>query len=260
MIELGFHPQSCNDEEEEDADKDHVEKGDTDSTDTPPVDNTKASASGQPLWIEPGPAIDTTCAPTTAALRKALVKEVKQSKDKLFLIKRLRPSHRLASWHLVQVDEEETSWRLAAAEGVYHVLFYVRCFADSKKKKVKDCAYWPEIHEFKRDGETMGPIVPTKPSKVDHLLNTKSHRFMWYQDSINLFDARIVGPFDFEDGFRVPSAAWNALLRDAEGSLIYVGAVNRTIPLDKPDHEDTDFKGGAHSHLAFRWNIYQGTE
>ena len=99
---------------------------------------------------------------------------------KLFLIKRRRPSHRLASWHLVQVDEEETDWRLAKTEGVYHVLFYLRCYADSKKKKVRECAYWPEIHEFKRDGETMGPIVPTKPAKVEHLLSTKPHRCMWY--------------------------------------------------------------------------------
>ena len=134
-------------------------------------------------------------------MRKNLVRDVKASKDKLFLIKRLWARHKLASWHLVQVDAEETSWQKARTEGVYHVLYYVRCFADSKKKKVRDCAYWPEIHEFKRDGETMGPIVPTKPSKVEHLLSTKSHRFMWHQDTINLFDTMIVGPFDFDDGF-----------------------------------------------------------
>ena len=193
-------------------------------------------------------------------MRKNLVRDVKASKDKLFLIKRLWARHKLASWHLVQVDAEETSWQKARTEGVYHVLYYVRCFADSKKKKVRDCAYWPEIHEFKRDGETMGPIVPTKPSKVEHLLSTKSHRFMWYQDSINLFDAMIVGPFDFEDGFHVPKSAWNALMKDAEESQIYVGAVNRIVPLDKPDREDKDVQGGVRSHLAFRWNIFQGTD
>jgi hypothetical protein len=78
---------------------------------------------------------------------------------------------------------------------------------------------------------------------------------MWYQDTLNLFDAMIEGPFDFDDGFRVPATVWKTLLRDAEESRIYVGAVNRIVPLDKPDRLDKDVKGDAHSHLAFRWNI-----
>ena len=111
----------------------------------------------------------------------------------------------------------------------------------------------------KRDGETMGPIVPTKPSKVEHLLSTKPHRYMWYQDTINLFNAMVVGPFEFEEGFRVPNAAWNTLLTGADSLRIYVGAVNRIVPLDKPDPKDKDVKGAFHSHLAFRWNIFNGT-
>ena len=102
----------------------------------------------------------------------------------------------------------------------------------------------------------MGPIVPTSPNKVERLLATKPHRFMWYQDTINLFDASIVGPFDFEDGFRVPDMVWTTLLRSAEESRIYVGAVNCIVPLDKPDHLDKDVKEHAHSHLALRWNIF----
>ena len=210
------------------------------------------------IQVEAGSRIDTTCPMSPATERRNLAKRVEESKDKLFLIKRLRPAHKLASWHLVQVDEEETNWRRAKAEGIYHVRYFVRCLADSRKKKVKECAYWPEIHEFKRDGETMGPIVPTKPSKVDHLLSTKPHRYMWYQDTFNLFEAMIVGPFDFEDGFRVPATAWQALLKTAEESRIYVGAVNRTVPLDKPDHQDKDVKGLFHSHLTLRWNIFEG--
>ena len=106
----------------------------------------------------------------------------------------------------------------------------------------------------------MGPMVPTKPSKVEHLLSTKSHRFMWYQDSINLFHSMICGPFDFVDGFHVPKTAWDALLRSAEESRIYVGAVNRIVPLDKPDRQDGDVQGDVRSHLAFRWNLFEGTE
>jgi hypothetical protein len=94
------------------------------------------------------------------------------------------------------VDEEETNWRRAKAEGVYHVKYYVKCYADSRKHKGKDCVYWPEIHVFKSDGETMGPMVPVKPGqKVENLLNNKANRYMWYQDTINLFDCMLVGPF-----------------------------------------------------------------
>ena len=192
------------------------------------------------LQVRAGRRVDNNCPLPVATMRKNLARDAFASKDKLFIIKRQRPSHSLAAWHLVQVDEEETDWKRAKAEGVYHVLYYVRSYADSKKKKVKECAYWPEIHEFKRDGETMGPIVPTKPSKVEHLLDTKPHRFMWYQDTIDLFSATIAGPFDFNEGNRVPAAVWQKLLNTAEDSRIYVGAVNRIVPLDKPDTMDKD--------------------
>ena len=69
----------------------------------------------------------------------------------------------------------------------------------------------------------------------------------------------IVGPFDFEEGYRVPEAAWKTLLKEADALRIYVGAVNRIVPLDKPDRQDKDIQGGVHSHLAFRWNIFNGT-
>jgi hypothetical protein len=108
-----------------------------------------------------------------------LVEAVNASKDKLFFTFWLRPGYKLRSWHLVQVDEEETNWRIAKAEGVYHVKYYVKCYADSKKHKGKDCAYWPKIHVFKRDGETMGPMVPAKPGrKVENLLNNKANRYI----------------------------------------------------------------------------------
>ena len=83
---------------------------------------------------------------------------------------------------------------------------------------------------------------------------------MWYQDTLNLYEAMIVGPFDFENTFRVPEAAWKALLKGAGESRIYVGAVNRIIPLDKPDYLDKDVKGDESSYLALRWNFLHGTE
>jgi hypothetical protein len=75
--------------------------------------------------------IDTTVCATEYQLRRDLVKEVKKSKDKLFIIRRARPGYRLSGWYLVQVDDQETNWRQAKDEGIYHVRFFVRALADS---------------------------------------------------------------------------------------------------------------------------------
>lgn len=69
----------------------------------------------------------------------------------------------------------------------------------------------------------------------------------------------VTGPFEFEDGFHVPKAAWQSLLRSAAESRIYVGNVNRIVPLDKPDRMDRDVSDTATSHLNLRWNIFNGT-
>ena len=78
---------------------------------------------------------------------------------------------------------------------------------------------------------------------------------MWYQDRIDLFNGRLVGPFSFLDGFRVPKEAWDALLEAAPDSNVYMGAINRIIPLDKPDYQDKDTKDYVVSYLAFRWKL-----
>jgi hypothetical protein len=260
-----------NDEEEDENENDDLEIG----TDTPSASDSKSDKDAQPsgsdnlnhqpvrgpgqpypLQVQRPQGIDSSRPLSSVELKKKLAREVSQSKDKLFLIFRQRPSHKQNSWHLVQVDEEETNRTLARREGIYHVRFYVRCLSDSRKKKVKECAYWPEIHEFKRDGVTVGPMVPTKPGKVEALLEKKPFRYMWYQDSVNLFETMLSGPFDFVDGYKVPQEAWKQLLEKAPGSNVYTGALNRVIPLDKPDPQDKDNKGNPTSFFAFRWSAY----
>jgi hypothetical protein len=65
--------------------------------------------------------IDTMVPATEYQLRRDLAKEVKKSKDKLFIILRARPGYRLSGWYLVQIDDQETNWRQAKDEGIYHV-------------------------------------------------------------------------------------------------------------------------------------------
>ena len=123
------------------------------------------------------------------------------------------------------------NWKRAKAEGIYHVCYFVRCYADSKKMKIRDCAYWPETHEFKRDGETMGPMVPTTLSKVEQLLSKSSYRFMWYQDTLNLFDTMIVGPFDFGEHFSGTGCSVDNTVEGCQrvSNLRWLGEQNHTI-------------------------------
>ena len=76
-------------------------------------------------------------------LRLKLCKETKLSKGKFFFILRQRPNHKKHTWHLVQVEDDETNWIKAKREGIYHVRYYIRSYADSKKFKGRECAYWP---------------------------------------------------------------------------------------------------------------------
>ena len=92
------------------------------------------------------------------------------------------------------------------------------------------------------------------------MLSSKPHRYVWCQDTINLYDAKVTDPFDFEPGYKIPEAVWDALLKEASRLQIYVGAVNRIVPLNKPDFKDRDEKGAARSHLALQWNIFNGTD
>ena len=109
---MGFEIDSDGEDSEDENDDDLAG---TEGGDVPQEsDNAAQPASALPeevLQVEVGKKIDTTCPPAPAALRRTLAREVVKSKDKLFLIKRPRPGHKLASWHLVQVDEEETNWK-----------------------------------------------------------------------------------------------------------------------------------------------------
>jgi hypothetical protein len=82
---------------------------------------------------------------------------------------------------------------------------------------------------------------------------------MWYQDTNNLFDCMLEGPFDFKAGHKVPQRIWKRLLAKAPEFDVYVGALNGVVPLGKPDREDRNNQGVAISNLEFRWNIFHGT-
>jgi len=78
---------------------------------------------------------------------------------------------------------------------------------------------------------------------------------MWYQDLINLFEARLVGPFDFEKDHKIHEDRWNELLTTAKVANVYTANVNRQITLGDADRQDKSNSGVPSNHMAFRWTL-----
>jgi hypothetical protein len=192
---------------------------------------------------------------TRVNLKKELCDKIKKSSDKLFVVAYPREGFKLKSWHIVQIAEEDNDWNVSEKSGYYHARFLIGCLTDSKKMHIAQCRHWPEIHEIKRDRETMGAIVPSSPSRAADLLAKRPDWYMWYQDSIPLLEWMVAGPFDFQDSCRIPEKAWKELEEVAKEKEIYIGNLRRQVPLDKPDRRDTNLAGGfaaAHTLVSYR--------
>ena len=103
----------------------------------------------------------------------------------------------------------------------------------------------------------MGPMAPTRPAKVAELLRKKAHRYMWYQDTIDLSECAVVGPFNFINDHHIPEEVWKELTEKAQQYNIYIGDINRVIPLDKPDNGRRNKNGRAYFFMEKRWTLDQ---
>jgi hypothetical protein len=161
---------------------------------------------------------------------KALWNTTNTSKDKLFFIRRHETGKDLAEWHLIQVDADEMNTAKAKRHGEYHVRYYIRNQADSQKKKTRECKFWPLLRELQTDGY-LGPIIQVRPSRVDQFLTENPASYVWYQDTINLADVMITGPFDFATNHSIPPSSWTLLLELAEEFRTDATNVNKRDPL-----------------------------
>jgi len=192
---------------------------------------------------------------------KELYQNIVKSKDKLFIVTRPQENYSKLAWHVAQVDMEETSLQAAKRTGKYHVRYWIRNLQDSKKQLVRSCRYWPCINEFKKDGESLGPLVPIKPAKAEETLKKKKHIYFWYQDTIDLLESMVVGPFNFDTSYKIPTYAWETLLRRADEMGIRVQNVDRVVPLDEDDVDDLDDNGNPcasfmHTYWQIDWETY----
>ena len=120
---------------------------------------------------------------TTSNWLKQTWKEMNESVDKLMIIKRQDKTNHQKSWYLVQVDLEETNERRARKTGEYHVRYYVQHYADSKKRLVRNCKFWPLIRVLNVNGD-FGDIVVIRPAKVEDTLNKRVTRLFYYRRGV----------------------------------------------------------------------------
>ncbi len=84
----------------------------------------------------------------------------------------------------------------------------------------------------------------------------KPHTHFWYQMTINLVEDMVYGPFRFETGYLVPEGAWTALREYAhKNKNVYIGNLDRIVPLDKPDKGYKNALGTAYAFLARRYRM-----
>jgi hypothetical protein len=167
---------------------------------------------------------------------KELWTEINASVDKLMIVKRKSKPTEREGWHLVQVDLDETNERQARKMGEYHVKYYVRHYADSKKRLVRNCKFWPLIRELKPDG-SFGDILVIRPNKVEETLAKKVYTRGWYQEPVNIAENGLAGPFNFstidEETHRISETVWKTVedSEEAKSGRVDIDDLSQITPL-----------------------------
>ena len=171
--------------------------------------------------------------------RKAhqLYNSTRQSRDRLFFIRHRGDATEQYQWYLVQALLEDSDTTATRNEGEYRVRFMIREHSNSKTRPLRNCRYWPEIHELGSNG-TPGPIIMIRPGKVDNVLKNQPHKYQAYEREVNLIQHAIVGPFDFalpreynQEAHRITFEEWETLKARANQYQVDTSNIERTIPL-----------------------------
>jgi hypothetical protein len=202
---------------------------------------TRSRDTARPADTKTKKKVEITTPQTDKEITRKLWKDTQDSADKLFFIRQHETGRDLAEWHLIQVDKEATDRRNARRYGKYHERYYIKNETNSEKKKTWECQYWPLLRELLRDGY-LGAIIQVNPSRIEKFLEDQPTKYIWYQDTINLADVMIIGPFEFSNQIQhhIPETQWKTLLDKAKDYGVDATDVNRRVPL--PQHKATKSK------------------
>jgi hypothetical protein len=140
-------------------------------------------------------------------------------------------------WYIVQARLQDDDTQTTRDEGKYTVWFYIREQSNSKTREQRNCRYWPEIHQLRPNG-TMGQIVSVRPGRAEATLRDRPDRYKAYQETINLCQDALVGPFDFavpkyyqNEANRIAFEEWEELKTAAQTIDLDVGDIEEIVPL-----------------------------
>ena len=164
---------------------------------------------------------------------EALYKRIADSRDKLVAIKVPRENSTKYDWYIAQVDWNESAEDVARKTGVYRLIWLVPNSKDSMERRRKDCRYWPEVHEVRRNGELgrMHMLNPTKATR-DRI---KKHGWAFYEWDVNLCQDLLFGPFNYvtigKDPTRIPKDVWRQLELLRDKHRLDTSNINSVLPI-----------------------------
>ena len=166
-----------------------------------------------------------------------LYKRICKSRDKLFFIKYKADTTNVHRWYVVQAKLQEDDKEQTRNEGIYTVWFYIREHQNSKSRTIRNCRFWPEVHQTRPNG-MLGPIVPIRAGRVQTIIQEQPHKYKIYEHSVNLCTNTLVGPFDFavpkhyqNEANRIAFEEWEDLKTAAAQHNIDVSDIEEIIPL-----------------------------
>ena len=145
----------------------------------------------------------------------------------MFIITTVPDEHYKFDWAVVQVDMDRTDERDALDWGRYFVKFYIPHPEDRLKKNPSKCRFWPCMFRILQ-GNKFGDQFIIKPAKLtDAWLEHHEGQYEWKQHVENLAESALVGPFEINKDFTIPSEVWDALKTKAAEANIDVQSAFR---------------------------------
>ncbi len=104
---------------------------------------------------------------------------------------------------------------------------------EQQTRKQRNCRYWPEVHQLRQNG-----TLPIRPGKVENILQQRSDKYRVYQQTINLCEHALVGPFNFaeprdyqQEANRIAFEEWEELKTTAPEHDVDISDIEEIIPL-----------------------------
>ena len=123
------------------------------------------------------------------------LRKLDRTEDRMVFIQFKPTGQTVTRWYIAKVAP--TVAQEVRQTGRVTVFFYIRHHLDSTKRKIKDCRFWPEVHEVDQATNTLGKIVPIRPTKVNQELKRKNGKLMQFVSEVNVPTDILLGPMNF---------------------------------------------------------------